>query len=198
MQAGAASTGTAFAKWSNQTAGAAKVSAEGLGFVSQALGRVSPQLALLGEQSTKQLPTIMSLGQSMSKYVFAGGALATIGASAGKVAYEMSQISKGTITADSHLGQLLATSNDISPNSFFGRLLNGTFNRALNAFGTSLQEVEEQQRDLKLGASWKIGEGIQPDKDADSKKASEELAKKLREQQAQRANTGDNRREAEG
>lgn len=184
MQAGAASTSTAFAKWSNQTAGAAKVSAEGLGFVSQALGRISPQLALLGEQSTKQLPTIMALGQSMSKYVFAGGALAAIGASAGKIAFEMAKVRHETIDANSALGQFIETSNTIKPNTFLGRLMNGTVNGALRLLGTSTAEIEEQQRDIARGGSWR-------DKGDEARNRSEGIAYNLRAGQSQRAKIKD-------
>lgn len=162
----------------------ARLSAEGLGFVSQALGRVNPSLALLGEQSTKQLPTIMALGTSMSRYVFAGGALAAIGISAGKIAAEMGRVRHETVGADSALGQLIKTSKDINPNSFLGRLANGTLARAASLFGTSIAEIEEQQSDLQRGGAWR-------DKGDEGRNRSEGIANTLRDAQNQRQKVKD-------
>ncbi len=184
IQAGANATTLTWNKMAAQTHQAGKVSAEGLGFVSQALGRINPSLALLGEQSTKQLPTIMALGTSMSKYVFAGGALAAIGASAGKVAMEMGRVRKETVDATSALGQLIETGKDINPNSFWGRLMNGTLAAATNLFGTSVAEIEEQQRDMARGAAWR-------DKGDEAKNRSEGIANSLRGAQSQRAKIRD-------
>lgn len=119
-----------------------RISAEGLGFVSGALGRLNPGLALLGEQTVKQLPTLMAWGSALTKWGLAGGALAAVAGAGSKVALALAQINKEGVGANTELGKLIALANSVTPGSFADKVLSG----ALGLVGANRNDLNEQAR----------------------------------------------------
>ncbi len=151
-ESSASKSANAWVKYADSTYKASKTSAEGLGFISSALGRINPQLALVGEQTVRQLPTIMAWGSSLAKWGLVGGAMAAIGGAASKIAFSLSQINKDGVGANSELGKLVDMANSVKPGSFAERLLTGT----LGALGVDRNEINDQQR--QDSTTWKMDE----------------------------------------
>ncbi len=107
-ESSASKSANAWVKYTDSTYKASRTSAEGLGFISSALGRINPQLALVGEQTVKQLPTLMAWGTSLAKFGLVGGALGTIGASAISIAGNFRKLRNETVEAEGALGKYIS------------------------------------------------------------------------------------------
>ncbi len=147
----ATEVGKKFAKTGQQ-------SAEGLGFITSALGRLSPGLSFVGEATTKQLPTIIQYGDQLKQWGLVGGAIAATGAAIATIAAEMGKARKETIQAgsagESFMEFLENVSNFKSVDiPFFGRLQvisrNDPVGMALgmvHRWVTGVQEATERER----------------------------------------------------
>lgn len=105
----------------------ARMSAEGLGFITSTLGRLNPALAFVGESTVKQLPSLIRMGDQLKRMGLAGGAIAATGAAIGAIAAELGRARKETVQAGSAGEGLLHFLEDASnfrklDIPFFGRL----------------------------------------------------------------------------
>lgn len=168
-----------------QTKKTAQVSSEGLGFVASALGRLNPQLAMVGEQTVKQLPTLMKWGTTISKMGIVGGAFSAIAGSVAKVAFGFAQLNKEAVSAETTLGRLIDNVSQLDQSATITKLLNRGIDAGLGMFGgASRDEIQQQMREEQT--KWKMND----EKSGDPQKVIRDQMAKSLEMQAKLKDAG--------